>query len=135
MIDTSRPVRVFRNWKRGCYSIMQDGLVRASASAVRLDDVELLVRPSGRARMLKTGRKNVHAYAIGILIDFVSVDERRELGEFEGRALFYDAHRFDAFVDRDDHTPLGWADQVQLDPTGAFYSVIEPAPLPLAEAA
>ena len=27
MIDAQRPVRVFRNWKRGCYSIMQDGRI------------------------------------------------------------------------------------------------------------
>ena len=57
MIDTTKPVRVFRNWKRGCYSIMQGGLVKASARAIRLHDVEFLVRESGRARMLRTNVK------------------------------------------------------------------------------
>jgi len=122
MIDTTKPVRVFRNWKRGCYSIMQGGLVKASARAIRLHDVEFLVRESGRARMLRTNVKNVHAYAIGYLADFVAVDEARDLATCEQR-LMYDAYRFDSFVDSDTHAPLAHADLVVFGELGATYTL------------
>ena len=74
MIDSSKPVRVFRNWKRGCYSVMQGGLVKASARAIRLRDVEFLVRATGRERMLKLQRKNVHAVGRGHMVNAVWYD-------------------------------------------------------------
>ncbi len=71
VIDQNLPVRVFKNWKHGCYSIMQRGVVRASASQVRLTNVEFRVREAGRQRMLREKQKNVHAFAVGHLVDFV----------------------------------------------------------------
>ena len=121
MIDTSKPVRVFRNWKRGCYSIMQGGLVKASARSVRLHDVEFLVRSQGRARMLREQRKNVHAYAIGHLQDFVQAGGDRVMASLDGRSFLYDAYRFETFVDAEDLSPLLVASVVQFDDHGASY--------------
>ena len=62
MIDRNAPVRVFKNLKHGCYSIMQGGVIKASARQVRLADVEFRVREAGRRRMLRERRKNVCPY-------------------------------------------------------------------------
>lgn len=121
MIDTSKPVRVFRNWKRGCFSIMQGGLLKASARSIRLRDVEFLVRASGRERMVRQQRKNVHAYAIGHLEDFVQAGDQRIMAPLGGRGFLYDAYRFETFVDAEDHSPVHGASMVQFDDDGATY--------------
>ena len=110
VIDPTRPVRVFRNWKQGCYSIMQGGRVRASARQVRLADVEFLVRESGRQRMLRGLPKNVHAYAVGYLVDHVHPAEERELPAVSGVSVMYDPYRFASFVDRRTLQPVERAD-------------------------
>ena len=51
VIDRDQPVRVFKNLKHGCYSIMQRGVVRASARVVRLADVEFRVGEKGRQKI------------------------------------------------------------------------------------
>ena len=122
MFDPSRPVRVFKNWKHNCYSIMQDGRVRASAAQVRLASVEFLVRESGRQRMLHGLPKNVHAYAVGYLVDHVHPEDERRLEPLSGRSVFYDPFRFDTFVDSDTHTAVISAEHLQLDEHGAVYA-------------
>lgn len=63
-----KPVKVYRNLHRKCYSIMQGGLVVAYATQLCLADVTFVVNEAGRQRVLRTGRKNVHAFAIGRLV-------------------------------------------------------------------
>jgi hypothetical protein len=130
VLDPSKPVRVFRNWKHHCWSIMQGGVLCASARQVRLADVQFRVRESGRQRMLRDRRKNVHAYAVGRLVDWVHPDDGRELETLEGRGVMYDAYRFATFVDTDTHTPVTTSADVRLDEAGATY-----LPLALPEAA
>ncbi len=122
MIDQRRPVRVFKNWKLGCYSIMQDGRLKASARQVRLADVEFRVRESGRRRMLDKGVRNVHAYAIGRLVDYVHPSDSRELDGMRGRAAFYDPRRFSAFVDSETQVPVIHVRAAQFDERGVVYS-------------
>lgn len=122
MIDAAKPVRVFRNWKRGCYNIMQGGKVVACARQVRLGDVEFRVREPGRQRMLRLRRRNVHAYAIGLLLDHVHPDEGRALDALAGRRVFYDPYRFSSFVDGESHLPVRHARLVQLDEAGVIYT-------------
>lgn len=106
MIDHEKPVRVFKNFKHGCYSIMQDGRLKASAKQVRLTDVEFRVRESGRQRMLRGGPKNVHAFAVGRLLDYVHPEDARNLGHVSGRGVFYNPYRFGSFVDHVTETPV-----------------------------
>ncbi len=129
MIDPSQPVRVFRNWKHDCYSIMQGGRVRASASQVQLSGVEFLVRESGRNRMLRGLGKNVHAYAIGRLVDYVHPHDTRSLERIDGRGVFYDPYRYASFVDSDTLAPVTAAGIAHFDENGVIYTPVE---LPLA---
>ena len=122
MIDYNRPVRVFKNWKLGCYNIMQSGRLLTSAKQVRLSGVEFLVRESGRRRMLEQGRRNVHAYAVGTLVDYVHPEETRDLGKIPGRGILYNPYRFSSFVDGETETPVKKADFAQFDESGAVYA-------------
>jgi len=72
MIDTSRPVKVYRNLKHGknaqpLYSIVQGGRVVERRHSVILFYVKFKVSEAGRQRVIKQGRKNVHAFAVGYL--------------------------------------------------------------------
>ncbi len=122
MIDYNRPVRVFKNWKLGCYNIMQSGKLLTSARQVRLSGVEFLVRESGRKRMLHNGRRNVHAYAVGTLVDYVHPAESRDLGKLSGRGVFYDPYKFSSFVDDETKYPITAAEFAQFDESGVIYS-------------
>ncbi len=67
-IDVSRPVQIYRNLHGKAekkYSIRQGGLVCGHTNQLILRDVTFVVSPLGRARVLDSGRKNVHAYARG----------------------------------------------------------------------
>lgn len=118
MIDYDRPVRVFKNWKLGCYNIMQSGKLLTSARQVRLSGVEFLVRESGRKRMLENGRRNIHAYAVGTLVDYVHPAESRDLDKITGRGVFYDPYKFSSFVDFETEYPVTAADLAQFDESG-----------------
>ncbi len=121
MIDRDRPVRVFKNLKHGCYTIMQDGRVRASAKQVRLLDVEFRVRESGRLRMVREQRRNVHAFAVGQLSDYVHPSESRCLEWLSGRGVYYDPYRYAFFVDRETSVPVESARVAQFDEQGVIY--------------
>jgi len=108
---------------------MQGGRVRASASQIRLTGVEFLVRESGRQRMLRGLPKNVHAYAVGHLVDYVHPRDSRRLNGLHGRGVFYDPYRFASFVDSATHAPVLAADLAHFDESGAVYTPLE---LPLA---
>lgn len=122
VIDPSKPVRVFKNLKLGCYSIMQNGALRASARQIRLSDVEFRVRESGRQRMLREQRRNVHAFVVGHLVEYVHPDETRNLDNITGRGVFYNPYRFASFVDCETETPVLKADMVHFDESGVFYA-------------
>ena len=122
MIDLNKPVRVFKNLKHGCYSILQDGRVKASARQVRLADVEFRIRESGRQRMLREERRIVHAFAVGRLVEFLHPSEPGSLEALPGRTVRYDPHRFATFFDGETGDPVMGADLVQLDEGGAVYA-------------
>ncbi|MCB1742828.1 MAG: hypothetical protein KDK91_20800 [Gammaproteobacteria bacterium] len=138
-LDPTRPVRVFRNWKQHCYSIMQDGVLHASARELSLRDVRFVVRESGRKRMLDGQPKNVHAYAVGLLVDHVHPADDRKLPGFDGPVAFYDPFRFGHFADRDTFAPVHAAQAVRLDERGIVYQQVDPSGMstvdPLAAAA
>jgi hypothetical protein len=124
VIELDKPVRVFKNLKHGCYSILQNGRVRASARQVRLGDVEFRVREAGRQRMIREQRRNVHAFAVGKLLDFVHPDESRVLEDFPGRSAIYNPYRFASFVDRETNDPVVHTPLAQFDERGVLYTPI-----------
>ena len=65
VLDTTKPVKVYRNLHRKCYSVQQGGKVACHTSEIVLFDCKLKVSEAGRQRVLRERRKNVHAYVVG----------------------------------------------------------------------
>lgn len=67
VIDKTKPVKVYKNLHKDMYSIQQDNVVVAHAETVFLQDVTFEVSQAGRERVIREGRKNVHAKVVGML--------------------------------------------------------------------
>ncbi len=61
-------VQVYRNLNKKCWSIRSNGLVVEHLDELVLLDILFKVSAAGRQRVIKERRKNVHAYAEGMLI-------------------------------------------------------------------
>lgn len=63
-------VKVYRNLKHGhaarpLYSVMLNGRIIARRRRVLLQNCKFVVNQAGRIRVIRSGRKNVHAFVIG----------------------------------------------------------------------
>lgn len=58
-------VRVYRNLHNGLMSVQHRGRIIAHLPEVNLTTVTFTVQPAGRAKVLATKHKNVHAYVNG----------------------------------------------------------------------
>jgi len=72
------------------------GIVIAHVRQATLKDVSYVVQPAGRARVLREGKKNVHAFARGEIID------RIPLFNYRGNVAKYNPYKAATFVDKDD---------------------------------
>lgn len=87
LINLDKPVEVYRNLNRKgrVYSIRQNGLVVGHAQRLMLRDVTFHVSKSGVDRVRQNKRKNVHAWASGLIAlnggmgtDATVLDERNK---------------------------------------------------------
>lgn len=110
-IDPNRRVYVYRKLSgrgyRCCdpiYSVMQGGRVLSHRRRLLLRDVEFRVRAGGRARVLRTRSKNVHAFAIGYLVDSAMgiTSNGRDLPV----RIKYDPYRYPFFYDIENERPV-----------------------------
>ena len=62
---TGDEVWVYRNLRKNCLSVMQNGRVITRMGRVLLYDCRFVVRPAGHERVLRERRKNVHAFVVG----------------------------------------------------------------------
>lgn len=72
-VDLRQPVTVYRNLNRQgpgvWYSIRQKGVVVGHAQYITLEYCLFVVNESGRRRALISGRRNVHAFVKGCLVE------------------------------------------------------------------
>lgn len=92
-VDPAKPVEVYRNLHKNCYSVKQGGLVRAHMDVVRLYDCTFKVNQRGRQRVVETGRKNVHARVCG----YVSATANRNPNSVPNR-IFYNPYKWNGFM-------------------------------------
>lgn len=64
-IDLSKPVQVYKNLHKKCYSIRQSGLVVAYAKRICLKDCDFVVNKAGQERTRREKKKYVHAWISG----------------------------------------------------------------------
>ena len=104
---------VYWNLHKHLFSLRQKGRVIAHMGYLGLTDATFHVQPAGRARVLREGRKNVHAYAKGVY------DHSLVLGIWDkkltlGREITYNPYKFESFVYKDDLTPVLHSDRIVL---------------------
>ena len=68
MIDLSRPVKVYRNLHNGLYSVKQGRYVVAHVDSITLVNADFIVNESGRQRVIRDKKKNVHAFISGMVV-------------------------------------------------------------------
>lgn len=119
-IDTKRKVFVYKNLHKNCWSIKQDGLVKAHTEkndVVRLYSCDFRVNRKGREKVLREQRKNVHAGVRGYLEHpDPSFSVWDDIGWWEMTPVTYNPYRHKSFVDKRTETPRWFASFVQLHP-------------------
>lgn len=113
-----KPVEVYRNLHQKCWSIRQGGLVVAHAKRVYLRDVEFRVRESGRQKVIREQRKNVHAWIRGYLC--LAADIRAATAHIADDDLnygsaYYNPYSYETFVDKRTNLPIMEAEFVDMD--------------------
>ena len=104
-IDTSRKVFVYKNLHKDCWSIKQDGLVKAHTHDLEMWDCSFYVNAKGRAKVLEEKRKNVHAGIKGY-IDEHGVSAIEYPLRANWSAVTYNPYKYDSFVDKTTEKPI-----------------------------
>jgi len=112
-------VQVYRNLNQKCLSVMAldgpfKGRVVSWAKTVRLSDCKFVVRPAGRAKVLKEKRKNVHAFVRGDLT-WVGVYNK------VGRIATYNPYKNSSFVMKASGKPVSEARTATIYSNGNVY--------------
>jgi hypothetical protein len=111
-IKKNRPVYVYKNLHKDCWSVKQHGLVKAHIPAnepVAMWDCYFHVDAKGRERVIKEQRKNVHAFVKGYLQEFCNLDTNGKEVE-----VTYNPYKYETFVDKSDESFVYYADEVKL---------------------
>tara|TARA_B100001123_G_scaffold26722_2_gene28803 strand:+ start:881 stop:1261 length:381 start_codon:yes stop_codon:yes gene_type:complete len=107
-IDTSRKVFVYKNLHKDCWSVKQDGLVKAHTKSINLWDCSFRVNAKGRAKVLEEKRKNVHAGIVGYI-------DENEMAMTFGTAVTYNPYKYSTFVEKGTEDPVIWRGFASLD--------------------
>ena len=106
VININKKVMIYRNLHNGMFSIKQDGLVVAHVDSIFLSSAIFKVNQSGRNRVIKEQKKNVHAFVIGYV---KSVNVGIDLGA--SRAVSYNPYKYGHFyfkIDESQVSSLGY---------------------------
>ena len=106
-IDHKRKVFVYKNLHQDCWSVRQDGLVKAHTTEINLWDCAFQVNAKGRQKVLDEQRKNVHAGIKGYIDEF-------DLDLPDPTEVTYNPYKYDSFVDKDTESPIYSMEVAQL---------------------
>ena len=115
-IKKNRPVYVYKNLHKDCWSIKQHGLVKAhipQGESIGLWDCYFHVDRKGREKVLREKRKNVHAFVKGYLQDAENVSRNPQVITREVEVT-YNPYKYETFVDKKDESFVYYADEVLL---------------------
>lgn len=93
-IDYTKPVFVYRNLTKDCFSVQQNGRVVAHAQNLSMRNNTFNVCESGRQKVLKTGQKNVHAKIKGFLVNNDHISNLPN-------KINYNPYKYNSFVNTD----------------------------------
>ena len=122
-IDESRKVFVYKNLHKDCWSIKQDGLVKAHTHDLSLFDCSFRVNAKGRKRVLKEKRKNVHAGISGYIdlpLGIFLLPPQQPRSNI--KLAKYNPYKYSTFVRVDDDTkPVLWSSSVRMTKDKVYF--------------
>ena len=106
-------VEVYFNLHKYTWSFRQcsTGRVILHTDKVHIRDPQFVVRKSGRERVLREGKKNVHAFVRG---DITYFDDFFDPDYLDYSLVSYNPYKHDTFVDVIDTTPVRTAKRAML---------------------
>jgi hypothetical protein len=111
-------VEVYFNLHKYLWSVRQcsTGRVILHTDKVHIRDPKFVVRKAGRERVLREGKKNVHAFVRGDITYFDDFDP----DYLDYTLVSYNPYKFDTFVNVCDTSPVRTAKRamLELQPTG-----------------
>jgi len=112
--DKRLDVEVYFNLHKKLFSVRSclTGKVFAHVDKVSLVRPKFVVRKSGRDRVRQEGKKNVHAFVKGKLLDPTDASILQGLVSTitQGDAVTYNPYKYDTFVYADSKRPVNTAD-------------------------
>ena len=106
-----RKVRMYWNLHKNIWSVQdcRTGRVTNHVNALTLADAKFVVRPAGRAKVLREGKKNVHAFAVG------TISLKNGIATvLTGRPVTYNPYKNDTFVFVDTGEPVTEAHAISM---------------------
>lgn len=126
-IDFDKKVYVYRNLHKGCWSVKQNGLVKAHSLEMEMFSCMMKISQAGWLRVIREKRKNVHAFVHGYIHpNFIGLDFEPEpidgdrkvwtdLPEDQMREIRYNPYDRASFTYRDDGSPAWFASYARFD--------------------
>ena len=107
-IDYDKKVFVYKNLQKDCWSIKQNGLVKAHSDGqdILLYECNMVVNKKGRDRVLKEKRKNVHAGVKGYLKPPIPEYNTWTDGHVDFKKITYNPYKYRSFVDSETESPV-----------------------------
>jgi hypothetical protein len=114
----NQKVWVHWNFHKKCFSIKYKNEPVIHADLVQLENVKFHVRPNGRKKVLKEKVKNVHAFVIGTLLDYMPKGDICGV-YFNGtyKKIDYNPYISDSFYNKKTKKPIFEAKKVILHNT------------------
>ncbi len=101
-------VAIYRNLHKNCLSVQSRervdyGKVIAYCKSIFVKRPKFIVREKGRLKVLKEGRKNVHAFIVGECpsLELWSWLRDVKMGGNPTTKVFYNPYKYSTFVDKD----------------------------------
>ena len=113
-LDVDKPVYVYRNLRKDCWSIRQGSTVRFHTLYAFLRDAKFKVSQAGRKRVIKDKRKNVHAFVVGLLTNPCQKFVTSYIVKQKYSAIIYNPYMYQSFVRLDDKKSVKTARYVDM---------------------
>jgi len=109
-------VEVYRNLHKQCWSVRDNktGKVVDHVRNIHIKDATLVVRPSGREKVLRERKKNVHAFVKGEITTIGGVP-------IEIHQVVYNPYKNTTFIEKGSGEPIHTAKNVFLTSLGNVY--------------
>lgn len=112
-LNLNKPVFVYKNLHRDCWSVKQDGLVKTHAQNITMHSCTFKVNQNGREKVLTEKRKNVHAGVLGYIEKWIDLDW--EKNHSTARPVTYNPYKYKNFVDKDTEQMVDYSIAVKLE--------------------